>query len=73
MTENTAERIAAVMDLADHLENDLLICPSGREALLSWLEAQLANLSRNPVPTAADATWLIESAYIQWAAAGAKN
>nr|WP_172693443.1 hypothetical protein [Pseudomonas fluorescens]AWH58614.1 Hypothetical protein [Pseudomonas fluorescens] len=73
MTENTAERAAAVTDLADHLENDLLPCPAGRAALLNWLETQLAHLARNPVPTAADATWLIESAYIQWAAANPKS
>ncbi|ELQ8318191.1 hypothetical protein LU674_032335 [Pseudomonas alloputida] len=57
MTENTAERATAVSDLADHLENDLLPCPAGRAVLLGWLEKQLAHLARNPVPSAADATW----------------
>ncbi|KPW98242.1 MULTISPECIES: hypothetical protein [Pseudomonas syringae group] len=61
MTAKSAERDVAISELANHLER----CPAGRTALLTWIEKKLANIALNPVPTAADATWLIESAYIQ--------
>ncbi|KPX92241.1 hypothetical protein ALO62_04912 [Pseudomonas amygdali pv. myricae] len=41
--------------------------------MLTWIEKKLVHIALNPVPTAADATWLIESAYIQWAAAQPKG
>ncbi|KWS71521.1 hypothetical protein [Pseudomonas savastanoi] len=73
MTAKSAERDVAISELANHLERDLMPCPAGRTALLTWIEKKLANMALNPVPTAADATWLIESAYIQWAAAQPKG
>ncbi|KAA3543846.1 hypothetical protein B7R56_14715 [Pseudomonas savastanoi pv. retacarpa] len=72
MTTKSVERDVAISELADHLESDLMPCPAGRTALLTWIEKNLAQIALNPVTTAADATWLIESAYIQWAAAQPK-
>ncbi|WP_460383598.1 hypothetical protein [Pseudomonas amygdali] len=71
MTTKSVERDVAISELADHLESDLMPCPAGRTALLTWIEKNL-EIALNPVTTAADATWLIESAYIQWAAAQPK-
>ncbi|WP_024690720.1 MULTISPECIES: hypothetical protein [Pseudomonas syringae group] len=72
MTAKGVERDVAISELADHLESDLMPCPAGRTALLTWIEKKLAQIALNSVTTAADATWLIESAYIQWAAAQPK-
>ncbi|KPB61609.1 MULTISPECIES: hypothetical protein [Pseudomonas syringae group genomosp. 2] len=73
MPAKSAERDVAISELANHLERDLMPCPAGRTALLTWIEKKLAHIAFNPAPTAADATWLIESAYIRWATAQPKS
>ncbi|KWS79777.1 hypothetical protein AL053_15395 [Pseudomonas savastanoi pv. fraxini] len=57
MTAKNVERDVAISELANHLERDLMPCPAGRTALLTWIEKKLAHIALNPVPTAADATW----------------
>ena len=65
----TDEERAALDRLADKLEADLMPCPLPRAELLLFLQRQVEALRSTPPPTAADAAWLIDNAYIQWAAA----
>lgn len=67
--ELTDPERCALERLADKLEVDLMPCPLGRPALLMFLQGQVEALRRTPPPSAADATWLIDNAYIQWVAA----
>lgn len=68
MIEQNPEQAAALARLADRLEADLMPCPMPRADLLEFLRGQVEALLRTPAPTAADAAWLIENAYIQWCA-----
>ncbi|HGY2474006.1 TPA: hypothetical protein ACNU8V_005468 [Pseudomonas aeruginosa] len=68
MIEQTPEQAAALERLADKLEADLMPCPLPRAELLEFLRGQVEALRCTPPPTAADAAWLIDNAYIQWVA-----
>lgn len=68
MTAQTPEQAAALERLADRLEADLMPCPLPRADLLEFLRGQVEALQGNPPPSAADAAWLIDNAYIQWCA-----
>ena len=68
MTEQSTERADAFERLADKLEANLMPCPLPRADLLEFLRVQVEALQRTPPPTAADASWLIDNAYIQWCA-----
>ena len=68
MIEQNTERRAALERLADKQEADLKPCPLPRTDLLEFLRGQVEALQRTPPPSAADAAWLIDNAYIQWVA-----
>ncbi|RMV85862.1 hypothetical protein ALP02_05149 [Pseudomonas coronafaciens pv. garcae] len=45
MTAKSVERDVAISELADHLESDLMPCPAGRTALLTWIEKKACSNS----------------------------
>lgn len=68
MIEQSDVQLAALERLADKLQSDLMPCPLARAELLEFLRSQVEALQRTPPPSAADAAWLIDNAYIQWVA-----